>query len=218
VQIKGSTLIVSSSAGDTTVTYAGSTVFTQTRTGSVASITTGACVVATGSKQSDGSLAVDTVRLSQQVNGTCAAAAAPGFGGGGGGGGSTRPSPRAGFTPPPQFANRASVRGLVVAVAGTSVSVQTTAGSTQSITIPTTVTVTTVQAVQPSSLQTGQCLLATGPRDASGTVSARTVTIVPAGPSGCFTGRGAFGGGGFGGGSFGGGGFGGGGAGGGGTA
>jgi hypothetical protein len=57
-------------------------------------------------------------------------------------------------------------------------------------------------------LAIGECVLATGTKDTSGTVSARSLSIVPAGPSGCFTGGGfrRGGGGGGGGGGFGGGG------------
>jgi hypothetical protein len=195
VQIRGTTLTVSGAGGDTTVTYNGSTTFAQTSTANLAEIAPGQCIVATGTKQAGGTVSVDTVRLSQPVNGSCA-----GGGFGFGPGGAPR-SPRAGFTPPPQFANRSSVRGKVTQVSGTSVTVQPASGAAEAITVPTTVPVSIVNVVKSSVLQTGQCLLASGARSSSGTVSARVITIVPAGPSGCFTGRGGFGGafGGFGG-------------------
>jgi hypothetical protein len=76
------------------------------------------------------------------------------------------------------------------------------------------VKVTTSATVPTSDLALGQCVLAVGAKDSSGIVSATALSIVPAGPSGCFTGGGRGLGGGFGGGGFGGGGFGGGGSGG----
>jgi len=185
VRIDGATLIVSGASGDTTVTYGDATMISETRSETVANITVGECIAATGTAQSGGGIAVDSVRVSQQINGSCAG----GFGGGG-----PRPSPRPGFSPPPQFANRAAVRGTVESVSGTSVTVKSASGAAQVITIPTTVTVTVLQTVQPSSLETGQCVLAIGSRSASGNVSARSITIVPAGPNGCLSGRGSFGG------------------------
>ncbi len=61
------------------------------------------------------------------------------------------------------------------------------------------------QTITSGDLGVGDCIVATGQKDASGTVQARSVNIVPPGPSGCNAG----GGGGFGfgrGGGFGGGG------------
>lgn len=58
--------------------------------------------------------------------------------------------------------------------------------------------------VTSSDLQTGECLSATGSKDAAGNVQATSLAITPAGPSGTCTsrlgggGRGGFGGGGFG--------------------
>ena len=80
VQINGSTLILSSSNGDSTVTYASTTTITQTSTGTLADITAGECITATGSKGADGTLTATTVTLNAPVNGSCTAT---GFGGGG---------------------------------------------------------------------------------------------------------------------------------------
>lgn len=188
VQIEGTTLVLSGAAGDTTVDYTPSTTFTQARTATVASIATGECIVATGTRQTSGAIAVDSVRLSRPTGGSCAT------GGFRFGGGAPR-TPRPGLSLPPQFASRAAVRGTVSAVAGTSVTVQPPSGAAVTITVPTTVPVTIAQAVQASALDTGECLVAAGARSASGTVTAQSITIVPAGPSGCFSGRGGFGGG-----------------------
>jgi len=194
VQINGSTLIVSNQNGDTPVTYSTTTAFTQTSTATVGDITSGTCIVAAGTKDASGGVTIDTVRVSEPLNGVCT-----GLGGFGGGGGGTR-TPNPNRTPPPQFANRASVRGMVTNVSGTTVTVQAAGGTTQTVTVPTTVRVTRSDQVQPSTLRTGDCVLAVGPKAAGGTVSARSISIVPAGPNGCFSGGGSgFGGGGFGG-------------------
>jgi hypothetical protein len=210
VQISGNTLTLSSTSGiDTTVTYTASTVITKTSTGTVADVVPGVCITATGAKDATGAITAATVSVSSPVNGSCSA----GFGFGGGGGARRSPSP--GFTPNPAFANRAAVRGLVSAVNGTQVTVKTSTGAATTFTIPTTVRVTTTATATPSELTTGECIAAAGSRESSGTVSARSLIIVPAGPSGCFSGGaggfGGFGGGGFFGGGGGGGAFGGGG-------
>jgi hypothetical protein len=197
VQINGSTLILSSSTGDATVTYAATTTITQTSTGSLANVTPGICITASGAKDTTGQLVATTVLLSAPVSGSCTTA---GFGGGGG----RTFSPPAGATPRPSFsppAGAAAARGLVKSVTGTSVTITETAGTTTTtatIQVPTTVKVTTSSVVQPAALQTGQCLTAIGPKNSSGTVAARSLTITPAGANGCTAGfgRGGFGGGG----------------------
>src|ERR1700730_13828645 len=54
VQINGSTLILSGTNGDSTVTYAATTTITQTNTGTVADIAAGSCITATGTKSGGG--------------------------------------------------------------------------------------------------------------------------------------------------------------------
>ena len=93
---------------------------TQTSTGTLADITAGSCITATGTKGAGGTVTAATVILSAPVNGSCAGA---GFGGGGTF--SPRPgasfSPRPSFSPPPQAAGFTAVRGQVKSVTGTSV-------------------------------------------------------------------------------------------------
>ena len=206
VQINGTTLILSNANGDTTVTYTGSTVITQTSTGTVSDINPGVCIVAVGQKDATGQVTAATVTVRNPTNGSCAGGGNL-FGGGGGAPRTGNPS----FSPRPTPANLGIARGLVTAVSGTSVTVQQTDGTTVTIAVPTTVRVSKTDTVDASTLQTGDCVAATGTRDSSGAVAARALTIVPAGPSGCFTGGrgGGFGGGGFGGFGGGGGGFGG---------
>jgi hypothetical protein len=89
----------------------------------------------------------------------------------------------------------------VTVVSGTTVSVRDPRGGTGSVTVPTTVRVTTSAAGSTGDLTLGQCVLAVGSKDSAGVVSATALSIVPAGPSGCFTGGNGRGfGGGFGGG------------------
>lgn len=208
VQIKGQTLIVSNAQGDTTVAYTGSTTITQTSTATFADIVTGECLSAAGTKDSTGAVTATNVTVRNASNGSCSAGSIfGGPGGGAGNGGGTR-TPNPNRTPNPSFAPAANLgraSGLVTAVNGTSVTVQdtTTSGTTTTtITVPTTVRVNRIDTVDSSALQTGECVTAVGQKDSSGTVQARALTIVPAGPNGCTPGGGGF----FGGGRFGGGG------------
>jgi hypothetical protein len=207
VQINGSTLILSGTAGDSTVTYAATTTITQTSTGTLANITPGICIAATGTKNAAGMMTASTVLLSAPAKGSCATT---GFGAGAGGSFSPRPgaTPRPSFSPPAGIAGLTAARGQVKAVTGTSVTLTATNGITTTINVPTTVKVTTSTVIQAAALQTGECVTALGPKNSSGTVAARSLTITPAGANGCTAGfGGGFGrGGGFGGGFGGGGG------------
>ena len=199
VQINGSTLILSSTTGNSTVTYASTTTITQTSTGTLANITPGTCITATGTKDATGMLTATTVILSGVVNGSCATT---GFGGGTF---SPQPgaTPRPSFSPPAGAAGFTSARGEVKSVTGTSVTLTETTGTsttTTTIDVPTTVKLTTSTDIKASALQTGECVTAVGPKTSSGTVAASSLTISPAGANGCTEGFGGFGGGGFGGG------------------
>jgi hypothetical protein len=200
VQINPQTLIISGPNGDTTITYTSSTTVTKTRTAALTDITLGSCVAITGRKDVSGAVTATAVRLSPKPASGCAAprvAPSPGPGA----------SPRPSFSPRPGAANLAVVAGEVTGVSGTSVTVLSLTGTSQTITVPAAATVITTSAASLTDLQTGQCLSAAGPRDASGNVQANSLTITPAGPSGtCATRVGRGGGGGLGGGGLGGGG------------
>lgn len=187
VQIKGQTLILSNANGDTTVAYTSSTPITQTSTSTVSDIATGVCMSATGQKDSSGQITAAQVTVRNAVNGSCTNAAFGGPGGAPGAGGPTRtPSPNR--TPPPQAANLGRASGLVTAVNGTAVTLQEQNGTNVTVTVPTTVRVSKANTVDSSALQTGECVAAAGQKNSSGVVQARSLTIVPAGPSGCFSG------------------------------
>jgi uncharacterized protein DUF5666 len=203
VKITGATLILSGRNGDTTVDFDSSTRITRTSTASVADIAPGTCIVATGQKDAGGVVTATRVRITPATNGSCAGPVTGQFGGGGGGGFPGFATPRPGRpTPPADFGFAA---GLVTAVSGTSITVKAATGATSTVTVPTTVGVSKTSEGKAADLQIGECVAAAGPRDASGTVKARMLTISPPSASGsCST----FGGGGgffFGGGGAGGG-------------
>ena len=198
VQMNGTTLVVNSQTGDVTVVYSSSTTFQRTSTGTFADIVTGKCITATGQKDASGTLTASTVRLTDKVSGACSFGVGPRAGG--------PPTPRP--SPPAGRPNFSFAGGEVKAVSGTAVTVVNSTGASPTVTVPTTVRVSKSSPAAASDLALHECIAANGARDASGKVTARTISIVPAGPSGCAAGVGR-GGGGFGGG--GGGGFGGGG-------
>jgi hypothetical protein len=203
VKMNGMTLVLNSQNGDVTVLYTSSTTFQRTSTGTFADITAGKCLVATGQKDSSGTVTAATVGLTDKVNGACALRGAGGFGPGGRGpGGGVPATPRP--TPPAGRPNFSFVGGEVTAVAGTSVTVKDSTGASQTVTVPTTVRVSKSSPAAASDLALHQCLTTNGTRDSSGKVTARAISIVPPGPSGCATigrgfGRGGGGGGGGGG-------------------
>ena len=144
-----------------------------------------------------------------------------GFGRGGGagaGGGTTRTT-----LSPAQVQQRLATLGVsdgkVTAISGNTVTVQvppppstttstTRAGATRvrvtplpQFTYNSSTQFSELKTASPSDLAVGQCVMAFGPSDSTGTVTAQRITIRPAGPNGCSTGLGGgrFGGGGQGG-------------------
>jgi len=203
VQINGTNLIVNTANGDVTVAVTAATPVTRTRTGSVADITKGSCITATGSKDATGALTATGVLLSPSVNGSCNAGP---FGGGGGARGSFSPNPDRSPRPSPSGTPPAFARGTVTNVAGTAVSIQDTQGGAVTITVPTTVQVNVSQTITAADLAVGNCVVAAGQKDSAGVVQARSVNVFPPGANGCSAGAGGLFGRGFGGrGGFGGG-------------
>ena len=198
--LSGSTLVLSTSSGDVTVDFTSSTPISETGTGSVSDITVGSCITATGSDAS-GTITASRATVSAEVSGACPATSFTGGNPGGFGGGRPNftfaPRPSGGF-----ISDFASLRGVVTAVSGTAVTVQPSSGSSQGITVPSTASVSTTTTGSASDLVSGACVAAVGPRSSSAVVTASSLLIEPAGPSGCFTGGSGFGG--LGGGGFGG--------------
>ena len=197
VQVSGQTLILTGPNGDTTVTVTASTTYTKTSIATLADVTKGSCILATGQKDpTSGAITATSVRISPKAASGCA------FGQPGPGGTNPRPTPPANATPRPTPSgqpNAAFVVGEVTAVSGPSISVKTAAGATETFTVGSSATITATAEVTEADLQNGECLRANGSRDAAGNVQATSVTITPAGPSGTCTIGGGFGRGGFGG-------------------
>ena len=186
VKINGQTLTLSTSNGDVSVVYTSGTTITQTVTGSAADITSGQCVVITGTKDSSGAVTASAVRLSQPVNGACSQ-------GPGGGPGGVRPSGGAfpsGAPRPSLNPNAAFVSGLVTAVNGVSITVTNpTTSTTTAVTVPTTVTVSQSSAATATDLTIDICVTARGQKDTQGVVNATSLNITPLNSSGkCNTG------------------------------
>lgn len=180
VQLQGSTLTLTGPSGDTVVTLGGSTQITKTATGTLASISVGGCVVAAGQKEASGNVGATTVMVRPKgASGTCG-------GTGRGGGTGTPPSGTPSRSANP---NAAFAAGEVTAVNGAVLTVHSAQGD-RTVDVQDGARVTVATPAQRSDLTSGSCAVATGPRNSSGTVTASSVSIVPAGPSGCSTGNG----------------------------
>ena len=158
-------MILSGANGDITVTFTSTTPITKTSTAALADITTGECVVATGTKDSTGQFTARMVRLAPSTANGCTA------------GGQ-------GFSPPPAASPRPSLSGQagtstlageVTAVSGTSVTLKTPSSGSQSISVPTVASITASSVTTAAALQVGECLRAAGRPDASGTVAASSL-------------------------------------------
>lgn len=200
VQLSGTKLVLNTTqSGDVNVTFAATTPVSKTSTGSLGDITDGECLTATGQKDSTGTFTATTVNISDPVGGSCTAGGGL-FGGPGAGNRSPNPSfsPNPSRSPRPGGQNGMVIRGQVTAENGVSITLVqlggASSGQSTTITVPTTATVSKTASATASDIAVGDCVAAIGPKDSSGTVTATTLAISPAGPSGCFTGRGAFGG------------------------
>src|ERR1700693_3879240 len=145
VQINGQTLILTGASGDISVTISGTTTFTRTSTAVLADIVPGLCVLATGQKDSAGALTAMTVRLSPKASTGCGA-------------GQFGPNPAAGASPRPTPSGQpamAFVSGEVTAASGISITVLTAASGSQTITVPTTATVSRMSSATAADLRTG---------------------------------------------------------------
>lgn len=185
VKVAGSSLVLSNQQGDTDVTYTSQTRITKTRTATLADITPGMCIRASGSKDGTGKVSAASVRLSNRVNGSCVLPTSPG----GRPAGASAPS----GSPPPQAQNASMTNGEVVSVSGTSVTVRDAKGASQTVDVPTTSQVSESLAAAPSDITIGECAFAAGQRTSGGAVAATALTLSPPGPNGC-TARGTGGG------------------------
>ncbi|MBO0769256.1 MAG: hypothetical protein J2O48_11295, partial [Solirubrobacterales bacterium] len=175
VQVTGETLVLSGANGaDTTVDYSSSTPIRQSSAATVADITAGTCLVASGQRNGQGAVTASVVQISPASGGSCSAR--PG----------TANGPRPSASPGRGRARSSvgAVAGTVTGVSGTQVTVQPTSGSPSTLTVPTTVRVSEVEPASAAALQPDQCVRATGNRDSRGAVHATSLTVTPPGPSG----------------------------------
>ena len=224
--IDGTTLQVQDSSSQTAVSYSSSTAITKTVSVDLSAVTVGSCITATtaptggaasaGSGSSAGSAggAVTSVSISQPTGGSCAT----GFGGGQGGARPTdrpsirpsnRPSGRPSGAPSGGFGGGnfvAPTTGQVTAVSGSTITVnaldfQTQKTASKTVTVDGSTKYSTTQSGAASDLVVGQCVVARGKADDSGTVAATALTVSAPLNGSCTSGFGGFGGrGGFGGG------------------
>lgn len=196
--------------GQTAVTWDDSTAITQTVAGTLADVTTGVCVTAAAGE--DGAAAT-SVAVSPATDGECAG----GFGGGpGGGAGGERPEgvpdgaptdmpegempemPDGAPTDLPEGGGFGSfTAGLVTAVDGSTITVESADGTTATLTVDDATTYTVTVSADATAVTVGRCVTAQGEADSSGQVAATSLVLSDATDAGCSTG---FGGGGFGGG------------------
>jgi hypothetical protein len=202
-QVASGKMTVAQQSGSVNVTFDSTTSVLQSGAGTISQAVPGTCVVATGTTDASGTITARTFQVQLNMNGNCtppAGAGQGGFGGGqgpGAGGSSPRPgrgspSPGAGGGPPANFAN---VRGKLTNVSGSTMTVQPQTGSPVTVVVSSSTTVTRLVSSSTARLATGECVTATGQRDSSGTVKARSILISAPGPNGC-TRAGGFGGGG----------------------
>ena len=208
VGINGSKLTVSAagasgSTTDTTVTTSSTTTVSKTSTGAISDLTTGQCVLAIGQADSTGAITARSITVTPPASdGTCSIAAAAGsgfpggggFGGGGGGFGGRSPGAAtpSGSPGPRQFPG---AQGTITAVNGLALTVHPKTGADVTVNFITTTPISKVSTASLADLAATDCVRVTGPRQSDGSVTATSITIVPAGPSGtCSTGFGGGGG------------------------
>lgn len=194
--VASSSFDVSSAKGSVTVDLGGSTKYYQTVVVSVSSISVGSCLRAVGPANSIGNVQASVVTISKPTSSGCAASF--GFGGG-----FARRSGAGGKAPTGGAANSAGegalggaggtglpfagAFGTVVSVSASTIEVQGAQGQVGVALAPTT-RIEETQAASQSALVAGQCAQALGPKSASTTFSASTVTVSAPGPTGCPTG------------------------------
>lgn len=170
--------VQNASSGEVTVNFSGSTTFTDRVSATLADVSTGSCVVVTGTGTP---VAAKSVEISVAGNGTCAA------GGGGARDGDTRRAAR-----PSGTNNARGASGKVTAVSATGFTVeqdnrQTGAATSVQVTVGSATTYSKSESANSGALKVGECVAATGQADDTGAVTAKTISISQAGPNGCST-------------------------------
>ena len=195
--MSGQTLQVQNpQSGQTAVTYDGSTKITNSVAGTLADVTSGACVSVVGTSSAQG----------QPVGATAVTITQPGANGcsfGNGGqrpsgsntprpSGSNRPRPSGSNAPRPSTGNNPAggprAFGAVTAVSATGFTVHSTFGTNATdttVTVTSATTYTKTVSADPTVLVVGACVAAQGKADDTGAVAATTIAVSKAGPNGC---------------------------------
>jgi hypothetical protein len=181
--------VQSTNSGQVTVNYSGTTAFTDRVSATLADVTTGSCVIVTGTGTPITAKSVDV-----------STASSTGCQAGGGGmrpqnGGSGRPSRPSGANRPGGGGPGGRSVGKVTAVSGTGFTVQqdnpqTGATTDVQVTVDGSTTYTKAESASASALKVGECVTANGQADSSGAVTATTIAISQASPNGCTVGGG----------------------------
>jgi hypothetical protein len=162
--LSDNTMQVQNTQGQTAVTFGAATHFTDTTAASLAGVTTGECVLATGTSGSGGAITATSVSIMD----SCA----------------NRPGqPRAAAT------RRQFAAGTVKSLSSKGFTLARTTGGTVTVTVGAHTTYAKTTPATATALAVGECVMASGQADSTGTVTATTVAIRPAGPNGCTTGR-----------------------------
>ena len=189
-QLNGSQLVLSAQSGDVNVTTDSSTRVQRTSAGSLAEAVPGTCVSVTGQKDPSGAVAATSLTLMPGMNGVCTQQAGGGQGAGAGGGqGAGAGGQGRGAGRPSAPANLAFVRGKITAAQGPALTVLDVSGAPTAVNVSGSTRITRTDAATTGQLAVGQCIVANGQRDSTGTVTARQLSIVESGPNGCPTGR-----------------------------
>lgn len=205
--ISGSTLEVQNSSGQTSVKLTSTTTITATTKATVADLVVGSCVSAVGTKSTTGVVAAQNITITQPGPNGCTAQrggfAGAGFIPGGGGSRASSRGPGASSAGGASSATRSSVArsgkgrrppanfghafGKLDSVSGSTLVISGSSGQS-TVKVSSSTRYTKVQQGTASSLAVGDCVAATGPSNSIGAVTAKSVTILPASPSGCTVG------------------------------
>jgi hypothetical protein len=194
--ISGQTLQVQNpQSGQTAVTYDGSTKITNSVAGTLADVTSGACVSVVGTSSGQGQpVGATAVTITQAGANGCS------FGGGQRPSGSNTPRPSGSNGPRPSGSNgpRPSTGnnpaggprafGAVTAVSASGFTVHSTFGSNATdvtVNVTSATTYTKTVSADPTALIVGACVAAQGKADDTGAVAATAIAVSKAGPNGC---------------------------------
>lgn len=167
-RLGGGSLVVRGPSGNVSVTYSPSTNVLQTSSATQSSIIAGACVVVTGKREPGGPVTADTVQVQYNMNGHC----------------TPLPGVVLGTNVPGSTVN---LRGKITSVGASSFVMEpvTAGGAVVTVNVPSTASISRLDAASTSRLAVGQCIRLNGQQDASHVVHARALIITVAGRAGC---------------------------------